>query len=59
MYMAEIIGIIELLAGAAMNLWIGWLGKTFFGKDDRSSRVVLRICGIFLIINGVSRAFHI
>ncbi|WP_253600683.1 hypothetical protein [Bacillus amyloliquefaciens] len=59
MYMAEMIGIIEVLAGAAMNLWIGWLGKTFFGKDDRSSRVVLRICGIFLIINGVSRAFHI
>ncbi|KXZ16842.1 hypothetical protein AXI59_18235 [Bacillus nakamurai] len=59
MYMAEIIGIIELLAGIAMNIWIGWLGKTFFGKDDRSSRVILRICGIFLIINGVSRAFHI
>ncbi|WP_251034705.1 MULTISPECIES: hypothetical protein [unclassified Bacillus (in: firmicutes)] len=59
MYMAEIIGIIELLAGIAMNIWIGWFGKTFFGKDDRSSRVILRICGIFLIINGVSRAFHI
>ncbi|WP_353408020.1 hypothetical protein ABUH86_01230 [Bacillus velezensis] len=59
MYMAEIIGIIEVLAGGAMNVWIGWLGKTFFGKDDRSSRVVLRVCGIFLIINGVSRAFHI
>ncbi|CCG48220.1 hypothetical protein BANAU_0198 [Bacillus velezensis YAU B9601-Y2] len=42
-----------------MNVWIGRLGKTFFGKDDRSSRVVLRICGIFLMINGVSRAFHI
>lgn len=59
LYMAEVIGIIEMLAGAAMNVWIGKLGKTFFGKDDRSSRIVLRICGIFLIINGVSRAFHI
>jgi hypothetical protein len=59
LYMAEVIGIIEMLAGAAMNVWIGKLGKTFFGKDDRSSRIVLRICGIFLIINGASRAFHI
>ena len=59
LYMAEIIGIIEMLAGAAMNVWIGKLGKTIFGKDDRSSRIVLRICGIFLIINGASRAFHI
>lgn len=59
LYMAEVIGIIEMLAGAAMNVWIGKLGKTFFGKDDRSSRIVLRICGIFLIINGASRAFQI
>lgn len=32
LYMAEIIGIIEVLAGAAMNLWIGWLGKPFSVK---------------------------
>ncbi len=32
LYMTEMIGIIELLAGAAMNVWIGRLGKPFSVK---------------------------
>nr|WP_316503261.1 MULTISPECIES: hypothetical protein [Paenibacillus] len=55
----ELIGIGELLGGILINVFIGSLGRAIFRKDDRTSRVILRIIGIFLIINGISRAFHV
>ncbi|MNM91715.1 hypothetical protein D3C81_1040210 [compost metagenome] len=55
----ELIGIVELLVGILINVFIGTLGRAIFRKDDRTSRVILRVIGIFLIINGSSRTFHI
>ncbi|WP_445745060.1 hypothetical protein [Paenibacillus sp. FSL L8-0470] len=55
----ELAGIIELLAGLIINVWIGAFGRIIFKKDDKTSRVVLRILGVFLLINGISRAFHV
>lgn len=57
--MVEILGMVELIVGVLMNAYIGKIGLTVFGKDDTYSRALLRVIGIFLIINGVSRAFHI
>ncbi|MCU4825159.1 hypothetical protein [Bacillus thuringiensis] len=59
MGMVEILGMIELIVGALINVYIGKIGLTIFGKDDTYSRALLRVIGIFLIINGISRAFHI
>jgi threonine/homoserine/homoserine lactone efflux protein len=55
----ELIGIVELIAGILINIFIGTLGQAIFRKDDRTSRVILRVIGVFLIINGISRAFHV
>jgi hypothetical protein len=55
----ELIGIGELLVGILINVFIGTIGKAIFRKDDRTSRVILRIIGVFLMINGISRAFHV
>ncbi|ETT36329.1 MULTISPECIES: hypothetical protein [unclassified Paenibacillus] len=55
----ELIGIVELIIGILINVFIGTLGQAIFRKDDRTSRVILRVIGVFLIINGVSRAFHV
>ncbi|MCY8144120.1 hypothetical protein P9D79_18475 [Bacillus haynesii] len=59
MGMEELLGMAELIFGVFMNVFIGSIGKIIFKKDDRASRIILRVIGIFLIINGVSRAFHI
>ncbi|AIQ20446.1 membrane protein [Paenibacillus sp. FSL H7-0357] len=59
MGITELAGIIELLAGLIINVWIGAFGRIIFKKDDKISRVVLRILGVFLLINGISRAFHV
>ncbi|MEK5025984.1 hypothetical protein NST99_28780 [Paenibacillus sp. FSL L8-0470] len=59
MGITELAGIIELLAGLIINVWIGAFGRIIFKKDDKTSRVVLRILGVFLLINGISRAFHV
>lgn len=55
----ELLGMIELILGVLMNIFIGKIGKVAFGKDNRTTRIILRVIGIFLIINGVSHAFHI
>ncbi|WP_379145705.1 hypothetical protein [Paenibacillus sp. sgz500992] len=59
MGITELAGIIELLAGLIINVWIGAFGRIIFKKDDKTTRVVLRILGVFLLINGISRAFHV
>ncbi|WP_438494871.1 hypothetical protein [Paenibacillus sp. IHBB 3054] len=59
MGITELAGIIELLAGLIINVWIGAFGRIIFKKDDKTSRIVLRILGVFLLINGISRAFHV
>lgn len=53
------LSIAELLAGLLINVFIGVLAVFFFRKDGTSSRTPLRILGVFLIINAVSRIFHI
>lgn len=53
------LSITELLAGLLINIFIGFLAVFFFRKDGTSSRIPLRILGVFLIINAVSRIFHI
>lgn len=55
----ELIGIVELIVGILINVFIGTLGRAIFRKDDRTSRAILRVIGVFLIINGISRAFHV
>ncbi|OKP79941.1 hypothetical protein A3844_27950 [Paenibacillus helianthi] len=55
----ELIGIVELIVGILINVFIGTLGQVIFRKDDRTSRFILRVIGVFLIINGISRTFHV
>jgi threonine/homoserine/homoserine lactone efflux protein len=59
MGLLELIGIIELTIGVIINVFIGKLGVVIFRRDDKTSRIILRVIGVFLIINGVSRAFHV
>ncbi|AWB43756.1 hypothetical protein DCC85_05655 [Paenibacillus sp. CAA11] len=54
-----LLSIAELLAGMLINIFIGKLAKWIFRKDGTSSRLPLRVLGIYLIINGASRIFHI
>ncbi len=53
------LSIAELLLGLFINIRIGRLAVAFFRKDGTSSRLPLRVLGIFLLINAVSRIFHI
>lgn len=53
--MEELFGMAELIIGVLMNVFIGKIGQVAFGKDNRTTRIILRVIGIFLIINGVSR----
>jgi threonine/homoserine/homoserine lactone efflux protein len=59
MGLLELIGIIELIIGVIINVFIGKLGEVIFRRDNKTSRIILRVIGVFLIINGVSRAFHV
>ncbi len=53
------LSVAELLLGLFINIRIGRLAVSFFRKDGTSSRLPLRVLGIFLLINAVSRIFHI
>ncbi|MDF2937661.1 MAG: putative rane protein [Paenibacillaceae bacterium] len=53
------LSIAELLLGLFINIRIGRLAIALFRKDGTSSRLPLRVAGVFLIINWVSRIFHI
>lgn len=44
-----IIGIVEVLAGIFINLYIGFLAKAIFRKDGTAPRIPLRVIGIYLI----------
>lgn len=53
-----IIGIVELLAGLFININIGLMAKAIFRKDGTGPRIPLRVIGIYLIINGISKLTH-
>jgi len=57
--MAFIIGIAEVILGILCNLFIGGISQVLFRQDNRTTRIILRIAGIFLLINGISRAFNV
>lgn len=59
MFTAVILPILELLAGILINLFIGYCARLLFKKDGTAPRIPLRIAGIFLIINSISRLFNI
>lgn len=50
-----IIGIVELLSGCLIHIYIGLLTKALFRKDGTAPRIPLRVIGIYLIINGISK----
>ncbi|MGG4394808.1 hypothetical protein ABEX25_10950 [Paenibacillus thiaminolyticus] len=50
-----IIGIVELLCGIFINIYIGFLVKALFRKVGTASGIPLRVIGIYLIINGISK----
>ncbi|MFL1673555.1 hypothetical protein QJQ58_09150 [Paenibacillus dendritiformis] len=53
-----IIGLVEVLAGLFINLYIGFLAKAILRKDGTAPRIPLRVIGIYLIINGISKLTH-
>jgi hypothetical protein len=53
------VSIMELIAGLFINVYIGKLAVAIFRKDGTSSRLPLRVLGIYLLINSISRIFHI
>ncbi|MNC24729.1 hypothetical protein D3C76_1595550 [compost metagenome] len=53
------VSIAELLLGLFINIRISRLAVALFRKDGTSTRLPLRVAGIFLVINAISRIFHI
>lgn len=50
-----IIGIVELLSGIFINIYMGFLAKALLWKFGTAPRIPLRVIGIYLIINGISK----
>lgn len=50
-----LLGIIEIIVGVVVNIFIGRIAKTLFRKDGTLPRIPLRILGVFLVINGISK----
>lgn len=48
-------GIIEIIIGVFVNVFIGRLARILFRKDGTGPRTPLRVLGIYLVINGVSK----
>lgn len=55
MNLMGLLGIIEIISGILVNVYIGFLTNILFRKDGTGPRIPLRIAGIYLIINGFSR----
>jgi len=53
-----ILVIIELVLGILINIFIGQLSKVIFRKDDRMTRTIFRIIGVFCIIDSILKIFH-
>lgn len=52
-----IIGIVGLLAGILINIFMLKLGVVIFRKNSIITKIILRFIGIFLVINSVSLIF--
>lgn len=53
------INLIELVAGLVINLFIGKLQIVLFRKKTYASRVIIRVIGVFLLIDGLLGILHI
>lgn len=50
--------IIQIALGLLINIFIGPLGKLIFKSDKGASKIILRVIGIALLINGALTAGH-
>ncbi|MFX3617651.1 MAG: hypothetical protein ACE3JK_08985 [Sporolactobacillus sp.] len=53
------INLIELAAGLLINLLIGKLQMILFRKKTQASRVIIRVIGVFLLVDGLLGILHI
>jgi len=53
------INLIELTAGLLINLFIGKLQIFLFRKKTQASRIIIRIIGVYLLIDGLLGILHI
>ncbi|SMC25789.1 hypothetical protein SAMN02745134_02574 [Clostridium acidisoli DSM 12555] len=49
-----LIGIIEVILGVILNVFIGKIARFIFKKDGTGPRAPLRFAGIWLFFNGIS-----
>jgi hypothetical protein len=49
----------ELIAGLLINLFIGKLQVLLFRKKTQASRIIIRIIGVYLLIDGLLGILHI
>lgn len=59
MNLNTILYVLLFILGVLINIFIGKIAKFIFKKDGTGPRLPLRILGICLIINSISRIFHI
>jgi hypothetical protein len=51
----HLVGVLEIISGILINIFIGQLAKFIFRKDGTGPRIPFRIIGIYFIINGISK----
>jgi hypothetical protein len=51
--------LIELIAGLFINLFIGKLQILLFRKKTQTSRIIIRIIGVYLVIDGLLGILHL
>jgi hypothetical protein len=54
-----IICIISILVGIVLNIFIYKISKNIFKENHRLGTILIRIVSLFLLINGISKLFHI
>lgn len=53
-----VLSVIELIFGILINAFIGKVSKLIFRSDKGTSRVIIRLIGIFLVVDPILRIFN-
>lgn len=53
-----VLSFIELILGVLINAFIGKVSRFTFRSDKGMSRVIVRLIGIFLVIDPILRVFN-
>lgn len=56
---ALILGILEVIGFLLLTIFIYKLADVLFKQSRRGGIIIIRLVSIFLLIDGISRAFHI